>query len=550
MASRSSQPVFNEPEKPEMAADNRKQEPNQKLQLPGTNTLSPTASGSATGNPRNKVALKPGHSLMDWIKLTNSGKDLAGTKGRLLKVSPQELSRHCHRKDHWLAIRGIVYNVTSYLDYHPGGIDELMKGAGIDATKLFNEVHAWVNVQNMLKACVVGKLVQSSLATAVTSMPSTIAKIMLPPSPEESKLIAASHTKPYSWEQTSSTLELIFFDPKATAERSPNDFRSTDLTSELSRDGHSIQIWLRRVLKIDLILEHQVERRCVVLEKEAGRSLSLYLKKSNKASWTSLGEASISEVSSGSVVFLEEPVKLSEKKMVTHDSSLYAFSIPASIWMRVGIGRHIRLRMSQQGVEVVRPYTPIPDSVAVTPANPSDKLYLLVKKYEDGALTPLLDRLKIGDELTVSIPEGTFLTSQIPSMANELICLAAGTGLTPMLGLITWALYEAATRFSGIKLVFFNKTIQDILLQEELEALEKKFPDNFNVLHVLSDETEDFWSGRRGRVSMELLEDILPVAPINQVYFAVCGPSVFSKLTKSLICEAGYSGSQVYLFEG
>ena len=37
-------------------------------------------------------------------------------------------------------ILGCVYNITPYLEYHPGGIPEIMKGAGIDATQLFNEV--------------------------------------------------------------------------------------------------------------------------------------------------------------------------------------------------------------------------------------------------------------------------------------------------------------------------------------------------------------------------------------------------------------------------
>ncbi|KAJ6645781.1 Cytochrome b5 reductase 4, partial [Pseudolycoriella hygida] len=35
----------------------------------------------ADRNPRNKCALKPGHSLMDWIRLGTSGCDLAGTGG-------------------------------------------------------------------------------------------------------------------------------------------------------------------------------------------------------------------------------------------------------------------------------------------------------------------------------------------------------------------------------------------------------------------------------------------------------------------------------------
>lgn len=35
-----------------------------------------------------------------------------------------------------------MYNVTSYMEFHPGGEDELMRGVGTDATDLFNEVRA------------------------------------------------------------------------------------------------------------------------------------------------------------------------------------------------------------------------------------------------------------------------------------------------------------------------------------------------------------------------------------------------------------------------
>jgi cytochrome-b5 reductase len=60
---------------------------------------------------------------------------------------------------------GVVYDITAYVDYHPGGEEELMRGAGIDSTDLFNEVHKWVNFQNMLKEYLIGYLVQPSKVT-------------------------------------------------------------------------------------------------------------------------------------------------------------------------------------------------------------------------------------------------------------------------------------------------------------------------------------------------------------------------------------------------
>ena len=100
---------------------------------------------------------------MDWVRLTKSGKDLAGTGGKVLQVTKSELKKHNKRSDAWLALNGIVYNVTPYMDFHPGGWDELIRGAGKDATILFNKYHQWVNYESMLSACLVGKLVPDHL---------------------------------------------------------------------------------------------------------------------------------------------------------------------------------------------------------------------------------------------------------------------------------------------------------------------------------------------------------------------------------------------------
>ena len=81
--------------------------------------------------------------------------------GKVREISRQELRKHRKRKDAWMAINGAVYNVTDYMDYHPGGWDELLKGAGRDATDMFNEIHKYEIISHKLNiltptTCLVG----------------------------------------------------------------------------------------------------------------------------------------------------------------------------------------------------------------------------------------------------------------------------------------------------------------------------------------------------------------------------------------------------------
>lgn len=115
---------------------------------------------------------------MDWIRLIKSGKDMTGLKGKLLRVTPEELAKHKEKTDCWICIRGMVYNVTPYLEYHPGGEDELMRGAGADATELFDQIHSWVNYDSILKECLVGRMTSKPFPVAKASV--TQPRLMVP----------------------------------------------------------------------------------------------------------------------------------------------------------------------------------------------------------------------------------------------------------------------------------------------------------------------------------------------------------------------------------
>eukprot|EP00762_Andalucia_godoyi_P005305 ANDGO_06829.mRNA.1 Cytochrome b5 domain-containing protein RLF len=112
------------------------------------------------GKPREKVALKPGHGLVGWQKLNDESTSLSGVPGgRWIRVPMSEVKKHNTREDAWTVIRGKIYNIAPYLDYHPGGPEKLMMVAGKEGSSMFDKYHAWVNIDSLMQKSMVGFLV-------------------------------------------------------------------------------------------------------------------------------------------------------------------------------------------------------------------------------------------------------------------------------------------------------------------------------------------------------------------------------------------------------
>ncbi|KAH3674432.1 hypothetical protein WICMUC_003269 [Wickerhamomyces mucosus] len=115
-------------------------------------------SAQRSTNGRSKVMLEPGHSPLDWANLNSSGKNLRGIESHQfpIKVTKELLKQHIKVDDCWTVLGNKVYNITSYVKFHPGGVEEIMKCAGKDGTSLFMKYHAWVNYERMLENCFIG----------------------------------------------------------------------------------------------------------------------------------------------------------------------------------------------------------------------------------------------------------------------------------------------------------------------------------------------------------------------------------------------------------
>ncbi|KFM82141.1 Cytochrome b5, partial [Stegodyphus mimosarum] len=70
--------------------------------------------------------------------------------------SLEEIAEHSNKDSLWLLIENGVYNVTKFLEEHPGGPEPLLEWAGKDATDAFEDVGHSTDARNIMKTYKVG----------------------------------------------------------------------------------------------------------------------------------------------------------------------------------------------------------------------------------------------------------------------------------------------------------------------------------------------------------------------------------------------------------
>ncbi|XP_073843464.1 cytochrome b5 [Musca autumnalis] len=69
----------------------------------------------------------------------------------------------------WIIVKGDVYDVTDFLDEHPGGGDLILEYAGKDATKAFNEAGHSIDAIQQMKSYKIGVVDNDCQQVCVTS---------------------------------------------------------------------------------------------------------------------------------------------------------------------------------------------------------------------------------------------------------------------------------------------------------------------------------------------------------------------------------------------
>lgn len=76
-----------------------------------------------------------------------------------LKVySLEEVSKHNSASDLWIVYNGGVYDISRYIDEHPGGEEVVVDVAGTDATEPFEDIGHSDDAREILSGLLIGKV--------------------------------------------------------------------------------------------------------------------------------------------------------------------------------------------------------------------------------------------------------------------------------------------------------------------------------------------------------------------------------------------------------
>ena len=236
-------------------------------------------------------------------------------------------------------------------------------------------------------------------------------------------------------------------------------------------------------------------------------------------------------MSSSHAVF--HPLTIAAIEPLTDDSVAITFDVPDELREDYAFtqGQHITVLTELAGDQVRRNYS------ICTPVS-SGTLRIAVKRLPGGAFSEhALDQLRPGDVIDVMTPSGRFFTELDPENAKSYVCVAAGSGITPVLSIVATTL-EVEPQ-SRVTLIYANRTHASVMFLEEVEDLKNRYPDRFALFHVLSREQQEveLFSGRLDVPRMQRFLDAL-VRPEDVDEWFLCGPyEMVASLRKQLIAE-------------
>jgi ferredoxin-NADP reductase len=211
-------------------------------------------------------------------------------------------------------------------------------------------------------------------------------------------------------------------------------------------------------------------------------------------------------------------------------------SLDVAGWSGHRPGQHVDIRLTaEDGYQAQRSY-----SIASAPSVDS-RIELTIERVAGGEVSPFLhDDVAVGDRFEVRGPIGGYFVWDGAS-DDPLLLVAGGSGVVPLMAIVR---HRAAVGSSApCTLLFSSRTPADIIYGAELETLAAR-NDGLRVVHTLTREQPEGWTGYSRRIDAQMLADVLGTAGSSANVF-VCGPTPLVEVAATSLVSLGLPPSRV-----
>lgn len=219
----------------------------------------------------------------------------------------------------------------------------------------------------------------------------------------------------------------------------------------------------------------------------------------------------------------------------TEDSVAIAFDVPEELRevFHYKHGQYITLKTDIDGSNERRAY-----SLCSSPYV-DEPLTIAVKRVADGRMSTWLNQhVRQGAVLDVMAPMGGFTIALDPANERQIVCIAGGSGITPILSIIKSVLHVEQN--SMVTLIYANVNASSVMFAGELGRLEATYGDRIRIVHAW--EHDDTGAAHiSGRLSEETLRTLLQthVTQFAGVEAFLCGPEGLMNAARSAFIGAG-----------
>ena len=239
------------------------------------------------------------------------------------------------------------------------------------------------------------------------------------------------------------------------------------------------------------------------------------------------------------------PLTVAKVERLTDDAVAISFTVPDELREDYAYepGQHLTLRATINGEEVRQSYS---ICLSRNEAERTGTLRVASARVQGGRMSGWLNEsVAAGDVIDVMTPLGTFTCPTRPSGTRHHLAIAAGSGITPVLSLLTTVLEEEPG--SRVTLLFGNRRTASVMFLEELEDLKNRYLGRFQLVNVLSREPQDV-ELFTGRLDVErigrILQVLAPVETVDEWY--LCGPYGMVTGAQELLRDAGVDVRHVH----